>query len=420
MPLRHKKFLAAGLSCIVLLISAGCSSSSSSSTTNSTSSTGSSTGSGGSNTITVGVLTDQTGLAASEFATAAVGVKAGVGVAGTEGYHIKYVVADTGTSPSGALTGAHKLVEQDHVSVVFAISALFFSASDYLTSQGIPVIGASFDGPEWLSPKSYNMFSVIGNLDFTKVTSTTGLLMKSLGVTNLGSLGYSISPSSAAAARAAAVSVQAQGIKAGYVNDSFPFGGTNVAPVALAMKSAGVDGIFVGVDPNTAFSLVAALKQQGVHLKAALLPTGYGGDLTNSGPAAIQAAQGDYFLSTFEPVEMHTPATEAMRNAFRTYAGVTSDPTFAQYLGYVSVDGLVQGLKGAGANWTQSSLIKSLSHITNYQAAGLWGGHLSVDWSQRAMGSKQCSWVTKFSGSTYNLVSGADPVCGAIIPGKSV
>lgn len=196
---------------------------------------------GGSKTITVGVLTDESGPAASEFGTAMNGVKAGVGVAATEGYKIKYVVADSATTTTGALSGAQKMVEQDHVFAVIGLSALTFSAAPYLTSKGIPVVGAAFDSTEWLSPKSYNMFSVIGNQDFTKVYTTTGQFLKSQGVTILGSLGYSASPSSAASARSAAASAQNQGLKAGYVNDSFPFGSTNVAPVALAMQSAGRD-----------------------------------------------------------------------------------------------------------------------------------------------------------------------------------
>lgn len=420
MTLRKNSFIAAGLTCLVLLIAAGCSSSSSSGTSTTSGGSGSGGGSSGSKTFTVGVLTDQTGLAASEFATAVQGVKAGVGVAGTRGYHINYVIGDTGTSPSGALSAAQKMVEQDHVFAVLAVSSLTFSAADYLTAQGIPVVGGSFDGSEWLSPKSSNMFSVMGNLDYTKVATTLGVFMKSQGVTNVGSLGYSISPSSAAAARAAAVSAKHAGLKADYVNDSFPFGSTNVAPVALGMKNAGIDGIEPGVDPNTGFALVSALEQDGVHLKVALLPTGYGGDLLNSGHAAIQAAQGVDFLSTYEPIEMHTSATQAVQSAFAKYAGIHVDPTFAQYIGYLSVLGLVQGLQGAGANPTQSSTIKSLSHITDYDAEGLWGGHLTVDWSKRPMGDKQCYWVTKFSGSTFQLISGSVPVCGTVIPGASV
>lgn len=415
MTMKRRHVVSAAMACAVLLLAAGCGSSSSSSSTSSSSSSSST-----SKTITVGLITDLTGPASSEAASSPNGVKAGIGVASTEGYHIKYIVADTETSPSQALTAAQQLVEQDHVFAVLAVSSLTFGASDYLTAQGVPVIGGAFDGPEWLSPKSYNMFSVLGNLDYTKVTTTAGLFLKSQGVTNVGTLGYSISPSSAAAARATAVSAEEQGIKAGYVNDSFPFGSTNVAPVALAMKSAGVNGIVADVDPNTAFALVNTLKQDGVHLKVALLPTGYGGDLYSSGPGAVQAAQDDFFLSNYEPTEMHTPATEQLQNALTKYAGVHTDPTFAEYMGYLSVIGLVQGLKGAGPNPTQASLIKSLSHITNFTAAGLWGGYQSVNWSQRPMGSKQCYWVTQLSGTTFHLVSGAVPVCGYIIPGKSV
>ncbi len=415
MHLRKKRYLAAGLSCaVLLLLSAACSNSSTSATTTTAMSKS------GSKSFTIGVITDLSGAAASEFASSIEGIKAGIGVAATEGYHIKYIPEDSQTSTTAVLAGAKQLVEQDHVLAVLGLSAFTFSAAPYLTSNGIPVVGAAFDSSEWLSPKSYNMFSVIGNLDFTKVYTGTGEFFKSQGVTNVGTVGYSVSPSSAAAARAGAVSAEHAGLKAPYVNDSFPFGSTNVAPVALAMKSEGVNGIVVDTEPSTVFALGAALKQQGVHLKATLLPTGGGGDLLAAGPAAIAASQGDDFESAFEVPEMHTPATEALQDALAKYAGVHTDATFAEYCGYLSVLGLVQGLKGAGANPTHSSLIKSLSHITDYTASGLWGGHYFVDWSVRPPGPTQCEWVTKLKGSKFYLIPGADPICGSVIPGKSV
>ena len=64
MPLRNKKYLAAGLTCIVLLIAAGCSSSSSSATTHDHR-----LRQWKSKTYTIGLLTDATGPAASEAAT---------------------------------------------------------------------------------------------------------------------------------------------------------------------------------------------------------------------------------------------------------------------------------------------------------------------------------------------------------------
>jgi ABC-type branched-subunit amino acid transport system substrate-binding protein len=417
-PVRSKGYIAAGLSCALLLLAAACSSNSSSGTTTTTS--GGSSGHGTSKTITIGVITDLSGPAASEFASSIQGIKAGIGVAATEGYHIKYIPEDSQTSPSAVEAAAHQLVQQDQVTAVIGLSALFFEAAPYLTANHVPVVGAAFDSSEWLEPTSTNMFSVIGNLDFTKVYETTGKFLKSQGVTKVGTLGYSASPSSAAAARSAAASAESQGLSAPYVNDSFAFGSTNVEPVALAMKTAGVDGIVVDTEPSTVFALSTALKQQGVTMKATLLPTGGGGDLLNAGAGAVQASQGNDFESAFEVPEQHTAATEALQNALAKYAGVHTDATFAEYCGYLSILGLVQGLQGAGADPTQSSLITSLSHITDYTASGLWGGHYHVNWSQRAPGPTQCEWITKLSGQTFHLIAGADPVCGNVIPGKSV
>jgi ABC-type branched-subunit amino acid transport system substrate-binding protein len=409
---RTWKLAAAALGIVV--VGAACS------TTSTNGTTGGSNGNNSSHpTYTIGVLTDLTGEAASGNKTSPLGVKAGTVLAKRDGYNIKYVVADTTTSPTGALQAAQQLVEQDHVFAVLAVSSLTFSAANYLTQQHIPVVGVAEDGPEWITAK--NMFSVYGPLDLTKVASTVGEFFKMAGGTNVGSLGYSISPSSAESAESAGVSAKAAGLKAGYVNATFPFGSTNVEPVALAMKNAGVNAVTASVDPNTGYALITALRQAGDHLKVALLPTGYGGDLLQAGPGAMHAAQGVYFLASFEPIEMHTAATEQLASDMKA-AGVTHDPTYAEYAGYTSVALLVDGFKAAGANPSQAALITALSNLHHFTAAGLFGSH-SLDLSVRngdVVGVDNCYWVTKLSGSTFKLVSGADPICGHVIQGKSV
>lgn len=413
MPKKRKILLASTVALAVTL--AGCSSSNSSSS----STTSASSGGGATKTITIGVIADLTGPAASGNKTAPQGVQAGTAYAKRNGITVKYVVADTATNPTSALSAAQQLVQQDHVSAVVCVSSIAFLFSNFLTQQGIPVIGAAEDGPEWITSK--NMFSVYGPIDSTKVSTTVGSFMKSQGVTNLGALGYSISPISAEAAESAAASVEAAGLKAGYLNASFPFGSTNVQPVALAMKSAGIDALVPTTDPNTAFSLVTALRQLGVNLKVALLATGYGGDLQQAGPGALEAAQNVYFSSTFEPIEMNTAATQQIKNDMKSI-GVTTDPTYAEYVGYAAVAMLVQALKSAPANPTPSQLVDALGGIKSFNAAGLYGTH-SIDMSNRAgeaIGVDNCLWITKLSGSKFDLVPGADPICGSIIPGKTV
>lgn len=369
-----------------------------------------------SGTITIGVLTDLTGPAASGNKTTPQGVKAGVLYAKDHGYSIKYDVADTQSSPNGALSAAQELVEHDHVVAVLAVSSLTFLASNWLTQHHVPVVGAAEDAGEWVT--SANMFSVFGPVDASKVATTEGQFFKMEGATSIGTLGYGISPQSADAAVSVALSAQHAGLKAPYVNANFNFGSTNVQPVALAMKSAGVDGMTAQTDPNTGLLLVSALRQVGAHVKVAVLPTGYGGDLEQAGPNALATAQNVYFLSTFEPIEMHTSATEQFARYLKA-AGVSGDPTYAEYDGYTAVALLVQALQGAGSNPTQAKVLSTLSKVHGFDAAGLLGTH-TIDFSKRVAsptGPGNCEYFTKLAGSKFELVPGADPLCGTIIPG---
>lgn len=368
---------------------------------------------------TIGVLTDLTGPAASSSKTSVDGVKAGTVLASREGYAIKYIVGDTQTSPTGALAAAQKLVTQDHVSAVIAVSALTFTASNYLTAHNIPVIGIAEDGPEWATAK--NMFSIIGAIHSTKVTTTLGKFFKTQGVTNLATLGYSISPSSSEVAKAAAESARAAGIKVGYLDAKFPFASTNVGPAVLAMKKAGINGFVGAIAPNTAFALITALRQEGVNLKVALMATGYGGDLTQAGPGALESAQNVYFSLGYEPVEMRTAATKQFVSDLRS-VGKTGEPTVSQYAGYISIGLLVQALKAAGPSPTRASLITTLSNIHNFAGLGLFGNNkLDINDRENIVTSvNNCLWITKLQGNSFNMVSGAAPICGTVIPGKMV
>ena len=395
-----------------MLVAGACSSSKSNSGSGGTGTTGSS--GGGGKTITIGVLSDLSGPAASGNKTYINGIKAGILLAKRQGYTIKYVSADTQTSPAAALSAAQKLVNEDHVLVVLAQSAIAFAAAPYLNAHNIPVIGVAEDAAEWGTDN--NMFPVGGALHITAVTTTFGQILKLLGATNLGTLGYGVSPSSADSAKSASKSAEAAGLKGGYVNANFPFGSTNVQPIALAMKSAGIDSFYASVDPNTGFALIQALRQAGVNLKAAILPDGYGADTLQAGPGALAEAQNVYFTLGYEPVEMNTTATKQLVSDL-TATGTTGVPTYGEYNGYVSMGLLLKALQSAGSNVTQASLLTALSGIHDWDALGLWGGR-TIDINDRVhvLGSVQCSWITKLVGTDFQLVNGAEPLCGSVLP----
>ena len=380
---------------------------------------GGSSSSAASKTVKIGVLTDITGPAASGNKTTVEGVRAGAVYAARQGYKIQYVVGDTATNPATTLSAAQKLVIEDHVSAVVAVSALTFAAAAYLTSHQIPVIGAAQDGPEWQSAK--NMFAVTGAIDETVVTSTIGDFFKSQGVTTVGTLGYGISPLSAGNAKNSAASARHAGLKVGYINPNFTFGSTDVQPVALGMKKGGVDGFTSATDPNTSFALIVALRQAGVDLKVALLPTGYGGDTLQAGPGALNAAQNVFFANQYEVMEMNTAATKQFASDLKS-AGVTTAPTLAEYHGYASTGLLVRALKASNGSTSTSNLISALSGIKDWDGLGLFGGR-TIDVNDRKAnpgGVHNCLWMAKLEGSTFRTVKGADPICGESLPGVRI
>jgi branched-chain amino acid transport system substrate-binding protein len=411
------KLITAAVAALAVVATACSSSHSSTSSPGGSSGTGKTSGS----TLKLGVLTDLTGVAASGFLTSEKGVKAYVdsvnASGGVNGQKLSYVVADTTSSPAGALTAAQKLVQNDKVFAIVMDSSVLYGAEPYLLKQGIPVVGGAFDGPEW-TKENTNLFGATGITNYNKVSSATGEYMKARGVTSCGSIGYSSSKSSQQSATGIVKSCVAAGLKNGYLNNQIPYGTTDMGAVAIAIKNAGVDGLELPVVPNTAFALVARLQQLGVKLKSILLATGYGGDLLAS-PATVTAAQGYEFSSVGQPLEANTPATQKMATAL-TAAGVTGPPTFAEQEGYLAVSAFVAGLKAAGANPTQKSFMTALRGVTGFDADGLLAPG-KVDFNDyesigTAAGPGGCMFVAQLNGKAFSVVPGT-PLCGKTLDG---
>jgi branched-chain amino acid transport system substrate-binding protein len=365
-------------------------------------------------------LTDLTGPGANISSTFPQGVKAGIGLAAKDGYTIKYVTADTGTSPTGVLAAAQKLVLEDHVYAVIASSVLLFAGAKFLADHGIPVFGPGADGNEWITTPT--MMSILGYQEYTKVFNMFGHFYKTHGVTNLAVVGYGIEPSSKECAEDVAASAQHYGIKIGYENLNLPLGTTDVGPIVLAMKAAGIDGLNTCITTQSNLAIVTGLNQQGRKV-VNVLATGYGGDLIQGGPGAQQQAQGSYFITGAQPVELNTPGTRQFQSALQTYAGVTGDPTFSEYNGYLAIAALEAGLKAGGANQTQAQLVNTMLNLKGFDGRGLWGNHtLSFAMSARGNSSSidNCIYFLHYMGTNFIPVDGFSPYCGQIFPGETV
>jgi branched-chain amino acid transport system substrate-binding protein len=408
---------------VLVVVAAACGSSSKSSGA----SGGSSGGGGGkaSSTITIGLITSQTGSASPTYANVAKAAQARVAAlnaaGGVNGHQLKLITTDDTSTPIGNATAAKDLVSQGVFGVV-EVSAFGFAAARYLNQQAIPVTGAGTDGTEWGQQPNTNMFSlsaVLSDPHYPQYTQPAQFL-KDNGVTTVASFGYGDSPSSADAAKGLAFAAKHVGLKVGYLNTSIPFGSVNVTPIALAMKQAGVNGAYMPLDDNTNFALITAARQAGVNLKVAISATGYGQSLLNDS-SAVQSGQGVYFPPIGAPVELHTAATEAMQKAFASYAQFTGVPGFDWYEGWMSTDLMIKGLQLAGTNPTRPSFINNLRQVSSYDAGGLLP--TPVNFTLAAFGkapSQSCTYYTVLRGSQF-VVAPADgkPVCGTLIPNSN-
>jgi branched-chain amino acid transport system substrate-binding protein len=381
---------------------AACSSSGGGSGSSGGSSNSSSSGSASGGSYKIGVMTDETGLAAATYATSALGIKASFEAinkaGGINGHTVQYVVADTNSTPAGALSAAQELVQRDGVFAIIDLSSVFFGAAPWLLQQDVPVVGPGIDSTEWNEPSYTNLFNVMGNRDIYAEVPSWGQFVKDNGGTVCGSIGASNIPSVTAAADVFTASCELAGLKAAPVNTSVPYGGTNVAAIALEFKNAGVNAIEFPESTNTSYELLADLKQLGVNVKLTLLAIGYGSD-TLDNKADLAAAQGLGYSVTEMPIEVNSPATAEERQVLSP-VGITV-PTYAEAEAYISTAALQAGLEKAGTGTvSRAQFMTAMRGITNFNANGLYTDIGVVNFSQYNVKS-YCLWAVKLAGDTF-------------------
>ena len=283
-----------------------------------------------SSTITIGMMDDETGVAASTTGDGVGAAQARIDLqnkeGGVDGRKLKLVAVDTQSSPTQVSTAAQDLVTNDHVFGIISDSAFTFAAAKYLTSQGVPVTGEGFDGAEWGT--SANMFT-FGAPTFTIYPDgksynylTLSNFLKSEGATKVAVLGYNISPSATLSLHQTVAADTAVGLQNCLEDGDIPFGSANFTALVLQLKQLGCNGVvgtFVG---SSNVGMATAIAQAGLHIKQ-FYYTSYAQDsITNAG--ADSALQGTFTEGA--PTTGSSPtvkATDAEITALKKY-----DPSY--------------------------------------------------------------------------------------------
>src|SRR5580693_212063 len=377
-------------------------------------------------TITLGILTPLTGPVSSSFGQETIeGAQARIDLANAthelpNGEQIKLVSVDEGSSPQTSLSGTQELVEHDHVFGVLAAGAFFYGAYRWAAQQNVPVVGDGIDGPEWNSSQYPNMFAAFGSTD-DSYPSYTGMpaFFKSQGGSSYCGVGYN-APSTVGNGEAMVGSMKAAQIPVPYTNFGIAPGNANFTSIALSIKQSGCNILRSQMTLGDTLTLITALKNANVPLKATFIQGGYGQDLLDQ-PSSLSSAQGVDMAAGYEPSSLNTTATNWMMSALKTYAHWTKPyPAAGMEWGWFTADTAIEGLKVAGANPTQQSFITSLRKVTNFDHEGLT---CPIDYSTFGNINQQfpgnCTWMVKVEGSQFVSLTGASPIKIVTIPGTS-
>jgi ABC-type branched-subunit amino acid transport system substrate-binding protein len=378
-------------------------------------------------TITIGYITSQTGVASSTFADGPAAAQARVALqnaqGGIDGRKIVLVPVDDLSSPTQDLTAAQDLVQTKGVFGIVDFSPFTFGGTRYLSQKGVPVTGFGFDGPEWALPTSSNMFSWSPLVDTPITGSTygyngTALVMKALGVTKLGGLGYGISNSSQTSIRAILTAAEQLGISKCYENQSVPFGGVDFTAAVLAIKQAGCDGIVGSFVDSSDVALSGAIKNAGLNNIKQMYFTGYDSQILNS-PSAAASFAGSIVAVSYDPASTN-PAVQGMFSALKQYdpqykAG--SIPDLGLYGSYISTDLMIAGLQKAGSNPTRASFISTLRQDGNYNAGGLLPSSIGFTGfgTPAMLPAQACAQYASISGGKFVYFENGKLICGTLI-----
>jgi ABC-type branched-subunit amino acid transport system substrate-binding protein len=371
--------------------------------------------------ITIALITSESGPAASEFSDAPIGFKARIALqnaeGGVDGHKLVPLVVDDQTT--SAALAAQTAISKGALGIV-ADSPLFTAAAKYPQQAGVPVTGASVDGPEWGTQPYTNMFaSDTGSLN-PKYPANTALgdFLKSHGGTVLGSYAYGVVPSSVRSATGTALSFERAGGKQGVLDTSIPFGSVAMSSIALAAKQQHVNAVYAGMDNDTNFALATALKQAGVEVKALVFPTGFEPD--SVGSPAWSSVQGDYFDTGFRPVQLPNAGTKQLVSALQKYEGrpPSQFPTLNIYESWLGADLMIKGLQLAGPNPTRAAVIKDLRNIKSYNGNGLLPESINYSTIFGHDLPQSCGWYLRAEKTGF-VPSSSQPVCGHDIPGTS-
>jgi ABC-type branched-subunit amino acid transport system substrate-binding protein len=319
---------------------------------------------------------------------------------GVYGHKFKLVAAlDDRDSPSEDLVQARSLVEEKHVFAVLPVVVNNFTGGPYLAQAGVPTFGWNINA-QWASgyptPGSNyppgcvtapgaagtpctgsgapNLFGEKGSfLCFDCPNAAPAFIAEQLGLRNVAILAYTV-PQSASCATGIDAVFRQYGFNVVLNDDSLPVGFADLGSDTDAMKAGNVQFVGSCLDVDANVRAAQALKRAGLTNVKFYVPQGYE-------PGTLQkygvALNGFYFVIDFVPFQEInlSPGMELFVKQMNQLGRPINEQALA---GWIDADLLYRGIKAAGPNFTQASVVHAINQINGYTANGI---RPPINWS---------------------------------------
>jgi ABC-type branched-subunit amino acid transport system substrate-binding protein len=328
---------------------------------------------------------------------------------GVYGKKLKLVAQlDDQGAPSGNIRAVRSLVEEKKVFAVLPVMTNSFAGGSYLASKGIPTFGYNVDAgwcgtnaegqaiQDDITERSIftgqcprtSLYGQRGSfLCFGCASIAPAYIAQQEGLTK-GAIFTYTAPSSVACSKGTEQSFKEYGIDLVYEDKSLEFGFTDVSADVQAMKDKGVQFVATCMDFGGAFKISQGLKQAGVEDVVFYAPEGYRDETIKK--YGKQLNNWFFGLSFISWQSKQVPnGTKAYLKAMKQ-RGIS--PSEQSQAGWINAQLFVEGLKKAGKDFTQQSVVDAINSISDFTADGMLPPQ---DWTAtgngRGVGHEDCT-----------------------------
>jgi ABC-type branched-subunit amino acid transport system substrate-binding protein len=354
-----------------------------------------------SNSITVGTISTQTGTLASNFSSLIYGERAYYNYinaqGGVNGRKIDYKYAlDDGGNPTTFNQLANTLINQDQVFAVTGVATAFFSPNLF-TESGIPTYGYNVTG-NWAGPS--NLFAAGGSVQYYPAAApqVSFVARSTQKKPSIAFVAYGVA-ASAASCQSEQNSLTAAGYTVSYSDLKVSYPGSTVATDVQRMKQAGSNMVVSCMDVQGNVTMARAIKQYGLNMTQ-LWFSGNDQSTLNTNQSLMQNVYFDIGHVPFTASPTLYPGLKLYFAQMKKYEPAYATDEIALQ-GWESASLFVQGVKMAGKNPTQASVIAADNTLSAFTAGGLTA---PVNWKSaghKGNAPPYCLAYIKVSGNKY-------------------